>query len=598
MSRPLMESIKHYTDTVSTFAGIDRRPRAGEGRFTDMENISAAKYPIMATRAKRYMVSLPGSNIPDGKITGMVAKEKMCYVKGSSIYVGNEWVDMGLNADVDHQLISFGSYIIILPEKKYINYADKSDRGDIEAMLIATTNFGVALSDIDGNKFENVRSGTTAPTDPGNGDYWLDTSGVKHVLKQYSEYSQSWVGVVSSYIRLSQTGIGDNFKDGDAITISGIPAQSPYSFLNGSHVISHVEESSSIEGSVVRQAIIIPGIPEATGDYIASTENPVLFKRTMPDMDFVIESGNRLWGCRYGEVDGKRVNEIYASKLGDFKNWNVFEGTSMDSYAATVGTDGKFTGAVTYRGNPHFFKENVVHVVSGMMPSAYQIYTNDIDGVAERCGSSLSVVDNVLFYKSRTGVCVYDGSFPANIGGALGKNVCTGAVAGDCDGKYYIWMNGDAEGLYCYDTVNGIWTRESSKEITHFESYHGILYCTDGESVFTVNGYYEHDSVTPEGDFDWYAVTNDIGIGTDNKKYLSRLSVRMRLSPGATMRIRVSYDSEDSFETVYEAEGTSMRLYNAFVRTRRCDHLRMRFEGRGECEIFSITKYTQYGSVR
>jgi hypothetical protein len=263
-----------------------------------------------------------------------------------------------------------------------------------------------------------------------------------------------------------------------------------------------------------------------------------------------------------------------------------------------VGTDGKFTGAVTYRGNPHFFKENVVHVVSGMMPSAYQIYTNDIDGVAERCGSSLSVVDNVLFYKSRTGVYAYDGSFPANIGGALGKNVCTGAVAGDCDGKYYIWMNGDAKGLYCYDTVNGIWTRESSKEITHFESYHGILYCTDGESVYTLNGKYENDKVTPEGDFDWYTVTGDIGIGTDNKKYLSRLSVRMRLSPGATMRIRVSYDSEDSFETVYEAEGTSMNLYNAFVRTRRCDHLRMRFEGRGECEIYSITKYTSYGSAR
>ena len=594
MSRPLMESIKQYTDTVSTFAGIDRRPRAGDGRFLDMENASAAKYPLMTTRAKRNIVTLPG-DVPDGKITGLVAKEKMCYVKGSSIYVGNEWItDMGLNATADHQLISFGSYIIILPEKKYINYADKSDRGDIEAVFSTSTSgnytIGFAPSDIDGNKFDGMVTSDTAPASPANGAYWCDTSGDKHVIKQYSEYSMSWVTVLSTYIKITRDGIADKFNAGDSVTISGIPKTSKYYGVNGSYVLVAANKEADY--------IIIPGILADIGDYTPNVSEPFEIKRSMPDMDFVIESGNRLWGCRYGEVNGKRVNEIYASKLGDFKNWNVFEGTSMDSYAATVGTDGRFTGAIEYRGNPHFFKENVVHVVSGMMPSAYQIYTNDIDGVADRCGGSLSVVDNVLFYKSRTGVYAYDGSFPTNIGGALGKNACTGAVAGDCDGKYYIWMNGDDKGLYCYDTANGIWTKESSKEITHFEIYHGILYCTDGESVFTLNGKYEHDNVTTEGDFDWYAVSNDIGIGTDNKKYLSRLSVRMRLSPGATMRIRISYDSEDSFETVYEAEGTSMRVYNAYVRTRRCDHLRMRFEGRGECEIYSITKYTSYGSAR
>ena len=67
-------------------------------------------------------------------------------------------------------------------------------------------------------------------------------------------------------------------------------------------------------------------------------------RRSVPEMDFVIESGNRLWGCKYGVVDGKAVNEIYASKLGDFKNWNCYAGRSTDSYVATRGSDGPFTG--------------------------------------------------------------------------------------------------------------------------------------------------------------------------------------------------------------------------------------------------------------
>ena len=32
-------------------------------------------------------------------------------------------------------------------------------------------------------------------------------------------------------------------------------------------------------------------------------------------MDYVVQSGNRLWGCKYGMADGRAVNEIYASKF-------------------------------------------------------------------------------------------------------------------------------------------------------------------------------------------------------------------------------------------------------------------------------------------
>lgn len=53
----------------------------------------------------------------------------------------------------------------------------------------------------------------------------------------------------------------------------------------------------------------------------AARVSKIELERKAPEMDFVIECGNRLWGCRYEVTDQSRLyNEIYASKLGDFKN--------------------------------------------------------------------------------------------------------------------------------------------------------------------------------------------------------------------------------------------------------------------------------------
>ena len=83
----------------------------------------------------------------------------------------------------------------------------------------------------------------------------------------------------------------------------------------------------------------------------------------MPDVDILFESGNRLWGARFGptkyiasERDNygsiglvkRTLNEIYASALGDLKNWRVYQNVSTDSYAASVGSDGEWTGGADY----------------------------------------------------------------------------------------------------------------------------------------------------------------------------------------------------------------------------------------------------------
>ena len=149
--------------------------------------------------------------------------------------------------------------------------------------------------------------------------------------------------------------------------------------------------------------IVVTGII----DRVTTQEAPITVARRMPNMDFVIESRNRLWGCRYGtDVNGNMVNEIYASKLGDFKNWNSFAGISTDSYAVTVGTDGQFTGAITHLGYPIFFKEGCMHKVYGdSLP--FGVQDTACRGVQKGCGGSLAIVNEVLYYKSRSAVCAY-----------------------------------------------------------------------------------------------------------------------------------------------------------------------------------------------
>ena len=173
----------------------------------------------------------------------------------------------------------------------------------------------------------------------------------------------------------------------------------------------------------------------------------VVFQNAIPQMDFVIESENRLWGCRYGEqtsYDGtaKIVNELYASSLGDFKTWETYEGNSMDSYRVSLGVNGKFTGAASYAGKPIFFKEDAMIRVFGNFPANFQVSTSKVEGVQIGMHSTVSITDGVMFYKSPGGIMKYDGSIPTKVSYVFGGDhidvyddrIFSGAVLG----KYFL----------------------------------------------------------------------------------------------------------------------------------------------------------------
>jgi hypothetical protein len=81
-----------------------------------------------------------------------------------------------------------------------------------------------------------------------------------------------------------------------------------------------------------------------------------------------------------------------------------------------------------------------------------------------------------------------------------------------------------------------------------------------------------------------------------DKKYISRLDVRMLLNVGASVFIYAEYDSSGAWELLHSMNGLSLRSFAIPIKPKRCDHLRLKIVGRGDAKIFSICKTIEQGS--
>ena len=595
MRYPKLRELQTSRKMVDTFRGYNHNLRISDEEFFDMKNMTSDYFPVLSPRKRRGVYTSPAN--PQGLIT----KDSLCYVDGTEFVMNEYRVDMGLSTNEDDcpkKLVSMGAYVIILPDKMYINTADLTDFGYIEAEVKTSAAVSFTLCKLDGAEYEVDHSQSDEPKEPTNGTMWVDTSTVPHSLKQWSESSGMWVSVGTTYVKISSPNIGVPFEKYDGITISGLKDKVLHDHVTGD-VVENTTDLAALEGAAVvwdkgDNYIVVVGVMDIT----RTITDQITISRKMPHMDFIVESKNRLWGCRYGlNRDGEVVNEIYASKLGDFKNWNCFMGLSTDSYAASVGTDGVFTGAITHLGYPLFFKETVLHKVYGDYPANIQIQDTACRGVQRGCDRSMAIVNEILYYKSRNGVCSYDGSLPTEMSYVLGEEVYGEAVAGGHGNKYYISMKDlvtEAYNLFVYDSAKGVWHKEDNLRADAFCSCRGELYAIDHDSkkIITMLG-----SGTPEsGDVEWMVETGEIGISSPDMKYISRLTVRMSMNFGSEVRIFAQHDFSDEWELLFNMRSVNLRSFSVPIRPKRCDHMRLRIEGEGSAKIYSITKTIEQGS--
>lgn len=593
MKLPRLASISAGRSATDAFGGYNHNLRIGDGEWYDMKNMTSDFYPVMSPRGKR------GTWANDEvRIGGVVVNNGICYVDSVNRFVlpNGVSVSMGLS-EAPKDMVSMGAYVIILPDKKWINVASCLDAlekgeevpedawGDIEASY--TGEVEIDLCKEDGTLYENSEIAETKPSDPADGQLWLDRDGNTPMLKRWAKEASMWTLVQNVFNKITMTAATKNsFLKDDSVNISTDETI-------GVGVISHVLGIRRI-AQVGSNYIIIDGDLPYNGLGVSGAE--ITIDKKMPDLDIVIESGNRLWGCKYGSTDKGFLNEIYASKLGDFKNWNSFQGVSTDSYTASIGEGGPFTGAVNYGGRPYFFKENCMIEVYGAYPAQYQVQTTPCKGVQAGCEKSLAVVNNVLFYKSLGGVCAFDGSLPTVISSAFGTLDYKNAVGGGVGNKYYISMQGmdDEWNLFVYDTTKGFWHKEDDLHVVELVGYGNELYGVSenrGE-VIAMLGSINRD----ESDIEWMVQSGEIGLSLPDAKYVTRLTVRMSLEEGSEVSFFVQYDFEEEWIHLCTIPGTSLRSFDIPIRPKRCDHMKLRLEGIGGAKIYSITKTIEQGS--
>ena len=608
MKLPQLNELSSSRTMIDVFRGYNHNLRISEGEFYDMTNLTSNDYPVLSPRPKRGVYKPPSGGAESTVLPqGLIFKDYLYYVDvvrndhdiGARLYWDGAEVEGLLLSSrawmCPKTLVSMGAYIIIMPDKKYYNTNDKT-YGDIEAKFEASgmVRFTLCKSANGEEEDREPVESPTAPTNPNNLDLWIDTSGETHTLKQYSETNKQWVSIPTSYIKISNSGIDKDFNEGDGVTISNVYAEG-LGDLNGTMVIQGKGDGW----------ITVIGVANRIATQDDPLMPPLTIERKIPKMDFVIESNNRLWGCRYGVANnGQVVNEIYASKLGDFKNWSCFDGISTDSYVASVGTDGQFTGAISHLGYPIFFKENCMHKVYGNYPANFQIQTTACRGVQKGSEKSLAIVNEVLYYKSQSAICAYDGSLPQEVSSALGDVRYQDAVGGSLGNKYYVSMAETdysdnvpvpPRPLFVYDTKKGLWHKEDYNQISMFCSSGKDLYFVEVNKIKSVLGLAEV-SMEMEKTPRWSAETGIIGTDSPDKKYISKIDVRLSIKIGARVYFYIQYDSSGEWEHICTMTGRTLKSIAVPIRPQRCDHLRLRIDGDGETKIFSICKTIEQGS--
>jgi len=376
-----------------------------------------------------------------------------------------------------------------------------------------------------------------------------------------NSYSQT--GLIFAIDKITGTAF-TGFAVGDAVTISGCT------------------ENEENNKSAIITAVSATELTFASNTFTAGTEmESVTIARTVPDMEHICVANNRVWGCK--------GNTIYGSKLGDATNWNYFPGLSTDSYTVDVASDGDFIGCTAFSSYVAFFKENYIHKLLGTKPSNFQTTTIIARGMGLQAGSakSLSIVNEVLYYKAQIGVVAFTGGVPELVS-KFGNVIYSSAVAANDGRRYYVSLyNGSVWSLFVYDTFTGLWHKEDATQVVDFAVIGDDIYYLGGNKVYKMNSGAEVVA--------WSATLGEFTEQVAEKKGYSKLQLRAELPVGSTLKVEYNPDGV-GWKIVYAGVGAYRKGFYIPIIPTRCDSFVIRLSGTGPCKLYQFNRQFQYGS--
>lgn len=585
------------------FGGVNYSRESREGELLESTGLSSAQYPCLSQRAGRKTAGTYGAP------TGLYARGKLCVVDGTDLLYDGKVV--GQVEAGEKQFATINTKIVIFPDKVYYDTASE-EFGSLDASYpiyvgdaVFTANTltvpvqsyidqaeedAETLTGVPGTESITVYTSASVNKSTGalsfsggasrtpatlkEGDLTqYQCSGNEYLLVQGSQKQSdaSWhiTAVRHKSVLHQYPEFPEVFAAGDAVELSGgtsLPGN------NGSHIVREVSGRTLTFDADIFEA----GTEAAT----------MTAERKVPDLTCICECDNRIWGAE--------GTTIYASALGDPKNFFVFDGLTTDSYSVAVGTDGEFTACVAYSSTVLFWKEDCVHKVLGNYPAQYEIYTYKVPGVQKGAEKSLCILNETLFYKGRAGVYAYAGGTPQLLTESFGVRRFSGGAAGTDGERYYISMQterGDWE-LYVLDTARGVWLREDDTHAVDWAYLDGVLYYLDGRTGKVMETGQDRSE---EGPISWSATLCPFNETVHGRKGYSRLYLRAELEAGAWVKAEVSADGAP-FKQVYLGHNDHAKTLQIPILPTRCDSFTVRLSGKGKCVVKSFVREFSVGS--
>lgn len=525
-----MQTIGKNKQMIGVFGGLNQSSVGADNEFLDMKNISSRLYPSLTLCEQ----SVPFADLSEP--FQFFWKNDNYFITADTIMKqGENGKRLKLNRkDLDRTLVGMGAYICIFPDKQVYNTAT----GELLDMEASYTQSG---------------SISIAPVSEG-----------------------------SSFVKIQGANLGKAFKKDDVVTLSGFTQYTDV--LNGAKAIKEIGDNFIVITAVDENGAALRSITEESG---------VKIERKLPDLDFVCEFNNRLWGCSSAN------HEIYASKLGDPTNWNSYQGTAADSYAVSVGSDGDFTGVISQQGYVVFFKEDYIHTIYGTKPSNFSLDTVQARGVMKGCSRSLCHVNETVMYVGRDAIMAYTGGMPESVSDKLNLR-WDSAVANQWKGKYYVDLTFFKKTTtYVYDLLHNIWMKEDEHENKLLSRFYanGILFETREKERHISSRFTSREEIR-SGDMDWYLESVYLEEGTIDQKKVHSLQFNVELETDAYFAVYVRYDNDTTWRRVASVTADRRNTYTVPLKLKKCERYQYRLEGHGWFILYGMSKTIGKGSER
>lgn len=584
-----------------SFGGLNMNLSASEGEIAVMGNLTADHAPVLSARPKRYCV---GEISPGGSLGG---DEELYWAADGGFYYGG--VLRGPLSEGPKSFYRLNHWIILWPDKLFYNTVTE-EFGSLEASVKAA-----------GAEFLS-QAAPGGISDRANCLY-MEGVDMEALFRAGEAVSirgcEQLPGNNQTLVIREVQGSCLYFYDGSfplpetlEYRVMGTLEPGRYHFLWPEHRTYYFFEleqalTAGDRLEVDRSNIYMKVLPAngeaftlvtgtgAFGDRELEMERiclsqretaEVTVAREVPDMEFLCQWGNRLWG-----VGG---NSIYGCRLGDAKTWYNFDGTAADCWSVEVGSAGAFTGAFSYGGYPLFFKEDHIYRLYGTKPSNYQLFDSEALGCEAGSHKSFAVVGQTLYYKSRAGFVAYNGGVPRKMDAPLGTARRQDAVAGSDGRKYYVsCREGEQWSLLVYDSLTGLWHREDDSRAGDFVWCGGELYMLRQGQIWML-GSVRSPRGQQEETVESFCEFADAPGPAGGRIAVRRL--RFRVQCDGELTAWICYDSTGRWEKAASVAGKEPGVKTMELVPRRCDHYRIRLEGRGDWKLWALGREYEMGS--